>query len=758
MTFTPDEREVIEGRVAHLIFYNEENGYAVISVAPNTLMLGHKGNLITVVGTTTPLHEGDEIQVIGEWVNNPRYGVQLKAEIIQRLLPVSREGILRYLSSDMIKGVGKKIAQYIVDEYGEDTLKMLDSPDAVEKLERVQLINHKKAKKIVESWTQHRQAADVMMFLQQYGIGQTLAYKVYKYYSEEVVSVIEAIKENPYCLVNDIRGIGFYKADEMARNMGLPDDSSFRLQAGIIHTIQSANQDGHLYLPISETLRRSSEILRYDDDDVLKEEIQKLCDMGNLIQDTVDDPFSVIPTPIKILYINWSYYNEVSAVRYTTQLYIDQDSSIEMFKDYADNDWDDIFDELQNADGLQLSTQQMQAVKTALLEKISILTGGPGTGKSTTTRAVIECLKAEGATYALAAPTGRAAKRIQQASGYEAQTIHRLLGYNPQEQFTHDKDYPLHINFLVLDECSMLDMQLYYAMIQALPHNCHLLMVGDVDQLPSVGAGDVLRDLIRSDEIPVTRLNTIFRQDEGSRIISNAHAINEGEMPDLSNQSDDFFFFRQDDPYEAANLLTDIVADRIPRKFGYDPLTDIQVLSPMYKGALGVKELNSQLQARLNPKGSKAEVMLAGTLFRVGDKVMQLRNNYDKEVFNGDIGHIISISPRDRELQVHYEDLGDFVIYDYSEAEQLMLAYACSVHRAQGSEYPVVVMPVSNQHYIMLQRNLLYTGVTRAKKIVTLVGTPQAVRIAVQNNSVTRRWTALDWRLHKAFRISRGEK
>ncbi len=729
--------EQIEGIVEKIIYYNDDNGYCVMVIVPDD----DDENEITAVGNMPEILPGENVTVKGAWVNNPTYGRQLKVEYITRTLPVTVEGIRRYLASGLIKHVGRKTAEKIVDYFGEETLDILNHRP--NRLYEIEDIPEYRIDSIIATWTEQREIGEMMMFLQQYGIGTRLAQKIYRYYRDQDMSPLTILQQDPYQLTYDIQGIGFKIADKIALNVGIHYQDIKRLKAGILYVLNESIGDGHVYIPKTTLLEKAEELLQVEETVLLENALLMLITEGHVRTDTLPAPGGE-DWQLQAVYVPSLYHSEVGAARCVKQMLGYPDSRLKAFKIMSEKEWREFLPQIST--GIALTEQQQNAVRIALTNKLSILTGGPGTGKTTTLRALITALDAKNYKYALASPTGRAAKRLSEATLRPASTIHRLLGFG-MEGFSLDESVQLEVDFVVIDEVSMLDIVLFYALIRAIKPDTHLLLVGDVDQLPSVGAGDVLRDLIRSNICPVTRLNAIFRQHGGSLIIQNAHQINQGDMPILDNKGDDFFLFREADPQLASDLLVDVVRNRVPSKFGYHPIDDVQVLSPMYRTPVGVDALNKALQSVLNPPGRLAEQLLNGQIFRVGDKVMQTRNNYEKEVFNGDIGRIHSIDKEEKVITVVMDNR--LVEYDWEDTDQLTLAYACSVHRSQGSEYPAVVIPVLTQHYVMLQRNLLYTAITRAKQLVVLVGTEKAIAIAVRNNKVAQRWSGLDWRLQK---------
>ncbi|MEP7285614.1 MAG: ATP-dependent RecD-like DNA helicase [Chloroflexota bacterium] len=743
------QKETLDGVVERITYHSDETGYTVFRLRPSTLRVGQANNqgLLTVVGTLPELQPGESVRLSGLWTSNPEYGRQFRAEAVEQIAPATLEGLERYLGSGLIKGVGSVTAKRIVAHFGMHTMDILEQ-DATRMIE-VPGVGKHRAQLITEGWAQQRKIKEVMIFLQSHRVSTELAVKIYNAYHDEAIDKVLA---DPYRLARDIRGIGFKTADQIARNLGLPEDSPERVAAGVTYAIQTLTEEGHVYAPRSVAVQTAAELL-----DVPAEACDTAVDRlfrseqiiieGLPVSESMENTANSENAIVEALYLPVMYASEKGSARRMRNML---EAPISRLDAARKMDWHTFFTRIASEDNINLTEQQQEAVRAALTNKISVLTGGPGTGKTTTLRAVIRALEALDAKYALGSPTGRAAKRLGEATGRRAQTIHRLLGYSPREGFVYNEHRPLDVDILIIDEASMLDLLLFYNVLKALTPETHLMLVGDVDQLPSVGAGDVLRDVIRSEAAHITRLAVIFRQAGDSLIITNAHRINQGKMPELSNQGNDFFLFGEDDPDALTDLIVDVVQNRIPRKFGLDPIEDVQLLSPMYRGSAGVQVLNERLQAALNPSGSKAERRIGGRVYRVGDKVMQTRNNYDKDVYNGDIGRIHSIDFAEQSIRVVID--GRFVDYDWSEADELVHAFAVSVHRSQGSEYPAVVIPVVTQHYMMLQRNLLYTAITRAKKLVVLVGTKKAIGIAVSNDRVTRRYSGLAWRLGKVVK------
>ncbi|RLC83303.1 MAG: ATP-dependent RecD-like DNA helicase [Chloroflexi bacterium] len=731
--------EQLRGTVERVTYYNEETGYSVIR-----LNVPGRGDLVTVVGNLPEVQPGESLRLEGRWTTHPQYGRQFKAERCEQVLPATVEGIRRYLGSGLVKGVGPVTAARIVQRFGTDTLRVLD--EEPHRLREALGVGPKRAAAIAKAWEEQKHIREVMLFLQSHGVTTGLAVKIYKTYGDDALRVVQ---EDPYRLARDIWGVGFKTADKIARDLGLPPDAPSRIQAGVAHALGQLADEGHVYAPEEELVAEAARLLDVSPDlvrvaieDLDADEVVR---RETLIYPTAEARRGAVTMPLReerAVYLTPFYYGEIGATRRLQALVENPTTRLYPFRSV---DWDALLAQATRDSAIELSPQQREAVRAALTHKVTVLTGGPGTGKTVSVRTVIGALEAMGCRYALCAPTGRAAKRLSEATGRPAKTIHRLLEYSPQEGFRRNEEHPLGVDCLIVDEASMLDLLLTNHLLKAVDPAAHVLLVGDVDQLPSVGAGDVLRDIIASGRAAVVRLTTIFRQAADSGIVVNAHRVNRGQMPIL-NRFDDFYFFSKQDPQEAADLLVDIVRQRIPRKFGLDPVNDVQVLAPMYRGACGVANLNACLQEALNPASPrKVERRLGGRAFRVGDKVMQVRNNYDKDVYNGDIGRVTGIDPVEQTLTVTIDDRP--VIYDWGEVDELVHAFAVSVHKSQGSEYTAVVMPVLTQHYLMLQRNLLYTGITRARRLVVLVGTRRAIAIAVHNDKVRERHSGLEVRL-----------
>ena len=739
--------ESLSGSVERVTYYNPENGYSVIRlrpVKPHKSSSGRDG-LVTIVGNLPELSPGEHIKLDGQWTKHPKHGSQFSVEKCQQTLPATVVGMRRYLGSGLIKGIGSRLAERIVDHFGESTLEVIENQP--QRLREVSDIGPKRTRKIAAAWREQKQVKEIMLFLHSHGVSTNLAVKIYKTYGD---SALEIVQENPYQLARDIYGVGFKTADRIAQDLGLPSDHPSRIEAGVIFALNEMSGDGHVYAPQEFLTDRASELLKTNSDlippaldrlakadfirpDLIPTKEQWRADSGSAL---AAEPDAESRSPA--IYLTPYYFGEVGvAERLRTLTEVTPQES--RYKNLP----------IPNP---ELSKEQQKAINNALMHPLSVLTGGPGTGKTTCLKSLIFHLEASSTPYALASPTGRAAKRLSESTGRPASTIHRMLGFSPKDGFKYNNQNPLPVEFLVVDETSMLDLLLANNLLKSLRPGAHILLVGDVDQLPSVGAGDVLRDVIASGSAPVTRLTTIFRQAAGSNIITNAHRINQGDMPQFSQTDisaiEDFFLFPGEDAQSAADWIEDVVCNRIPQKFGFDPISQIQVLAPMYRGPAGVIALNERLQAVLNPPSArKPDKNLFGQVFRPGDKVMQTRNDYDKDVYNGDIGSVQTLDMTEHTLTIEFD--GRLVSYDWSETDQLNLAYAVSVHKAQGSEFPVVVMPIVTQHYIMLQRNLLYTAITRAQKLCVLVGNRRAIGIAVNNNKVAQRFTALGWRLRE---------
>jgi len=716
--FSPQERgpEEIEGTIEDIVFENSTTGFFVAKLRK------HKTNeLIYIVGKSFPLSVGASVKVYGNWVVHPRYGPQFQVIEAELSLPASVEAVLKFLSSGAVPGVGPGFAKRIIDTFGTDVLHVLNHEP--EKLLNVPGLGKNRVNKIVSVWREKQEFFETLLTLQQYNISPGLANKIYKAYGSNSLTYL---REDPYKLANEIQGIGFKTADRIAKEMGLDLSHPGRIEAGIKYVLQESENDGHVFLYEEELLNSASELLGLSKD-IIMPVFLTLVDEQRVIKDG------------DAIYLPFHYSIEMENVLQLQRIYFGPsafpyDLSVERF-----------FGE-KHPDLPVLNEEQKIAFRMAINSKISIVTGGPGTGKTTLIKSIVAFLKEFPLKLVLTAPTGRASKQMESVTGYPASTIHRLLEFNPQTgKPMRDRDNPIRADFLIVDEVSMVDHVLLYYLLRAVPTTTHILFIGDVDQLPSVGPGNVLFDLIMSGVFPVTRLKEIFRQSAESGIIANAHRINRGEFPEFNQK--DFFFIRRMDSASALTTLLHVVGERIPERFGFNPIKDIQVLAPLRRGDAGVHHLNIQLQNLLNPEGKR----IPRTAFRVGDKVMQVRNNYEKEVFNGDIGTIVDADEDTGLIQVMFEG-GNLVVYTLDQTDQLSLAYSATVHKSQGSEYPVVVLLMLPQHYLLLQRNVLYTAVTRAKKMVTIIGSPGAIQKAVKTTQSIRRNTRLSDRLRSAIK------
>ncbi len=718
--------ESLLGTVERIVFNNEENGYTIARFSARG-----RYDLVTIVGNMADVRPGAYLRVWGKWQNHLIYGEQFEIERYQEERPATVEGIRKYLGSGLIKGVGPVTATRIAEHFGEYTLDVIDQD--IQRLIEVSGVGPKRVKIIAQAWEEQKSIKEIMLFLQSHNVSTRLAVKIFKTYGDDSIKIVE---EDPYRLAQDIYGVGFITADGIARNMGVEVDSPTRIQAGLEHTLKALADEGHVYAPRLHLTVEAAKLLGLPPEKMVPQ-IDTLAEQERVFLETVGDEQDAV-------YLTPFYRAEVGVARRLRELL----SAAALMPEFNEVDWDAIFEYIRQKDGLTLAAKQAEAVKTTLTQSVSLLTGGPGTGKTTTIRAILRLLRSKGKRVLLAAPTGRAAKRMAEATGHEAKTIHRLLEVNPSAgfKFKRNQDNPLPADMLIVDEVSMIDLILMNNLLKAISPGTHLLLVGDPDQLPSVGAGNVLRDLIDSRAAPTVQLEVIFRQAQNSTIITNAHRVNRGEFPLFPPDKSDFYFFGKANPDEIAPLVVDIIANRVPKKFNADPVKDIQLLAPMHRGSAGVGNLNQLLQEELNPpKPGKTQYQSGSRLYRAGDKVLQLRNNYDKDVFNGDVGVIEKIDLEEGEATIRFD--GRPVSYDLSDLDEVTLAYAMSVHKSQGSEYPIVVIPVVTQHYIMLQRNLLYTAITRAKERVILVGTRKAIAMAVRNNRVRRRWSGLAWRL-----------
>nr|WP_188304915.1 ATP-dependent RecD-like DNA helicase [Streptomyces sp. CBMA123] len=724
----------VEGVLERITYANEETGYTVARVDT-----GRGANdLLTVVGALLGAQVGESLRLHGRWGSHPQYGRQFTVENYTTVLPATIQGIQRYLGSGLIKGIGPRFAERIVERFGVDTLEVIENEPG--RLIEVPGLGPKRTKKIAAAWEEQKAIKEVMVFLQGVGVSTSLAVRIYKQYGDASIGVV---RNEPYKLAADVWGIGFLTADRIAQAVGIPHDSPERVKAGLQYALSQSSDQGHCYLPEERLIADGVKLLQVDVGLVI-DCLAELVAAEGVVRETVPGEAG---EPITAVYLVPFHRAEISLANQLLRL-LRSDSDRLPWS--AGVDWPVALEWLAKRTGAELAPEQEQSVRLALTEKVAVLTGGPGCGKSFTVKSIVTMALAKRAKVVLAAPTGRAAKRLAELTGAEASTVHRLLELKPGGDAAYDRDRPLDADLVVVDEASMLDLILANKLVKAVPPGAHLLFVGDVDQLPSVGAGEVLRDLLAQDgPIPSVRLTRIFRQAQQSGVVTNAHRINEGKPP-LTEGLTDFFLFVEEDTELAAGLTVDVVARRIPQKFGFDPRRDVQVLAPMHRGPAGAGNLNTLLQGAVTPaREGLAERRFGGRTFRVGDKVTQIRNNYDKGrngVFNGTVGVVTALSVDDQRLTV-LTDEDEEVSYDFDELDELSHAYAVTIHRSQGSEYPVVVIPVTMSAWTMLQRNLLYTAVTRARKLVVLVGSRKAIAQAVRAVSAGRRHAALDHRL-----------
>jgi exodeoxyribonuclease V alpha subunit len=712
----------LEGSIDRISFYNKENHFTIARIK----VKGEK-ETIPVIGHLYSVAPGEVLKIHGYLENHPKYGRQIRIESYESLIPATLPGIEKYLGSGLIKGIGPETAKRIVKKFGLQTLEIIEKD--IRQLSKVEGVGPKRVAQIKEAWKDQKEIRRIMIFLQGHGISTGLAAKIFKTYGQQSVT---RIQENPYGLAADIFGVGFLTADRIAQKMGVEKDAPIRLEAGLTYFLQQKSEEGQVCLPEEELIQTAAQQLEADPgllQSVLNDLIQKK--QLRARKGETGQLFIFLP------YLDISEDGIAQRIR-----------SLFENKIQPDKRADAIIARVENALRLTLSIQQKEAVQKALSQKLLIITGGPGTGKTTIIRTILEIYKQLGRRCVLLAPTGRAAKRLSEVTLFPAATIHRGLGFNPKiGGFQKNEEHPLSADLVVVDEASMVDTFLMFHLLKAVPDRAVLILVGDVFQLPSVGPGSVLSDFIQLGKIPVVQLNRIFRQEEGSLIVVNAHRIHQGEMPILvkeeGNKNQDFYFLDQEEPEKAARWILELIQDRLPKRYGIDPFQDIQVLTPMYKGVVGAENLNLLLQQHLNSE--KEFVQRGSRIFKMGDKLMQIRNNYDKEVYNGDIGRLAKIDQENQEIWVNFD--GRFVRYDFSELEELVLAYAISIHKSQGNEYPAVVVPIMIQHFILLQRNLIYTAITRAKRVVVLVGTKKALAIGIKNNKPQLRYSLLKERL-----------
>ena len=717
-----DRYSTLEGVLERIVFFNEETDFTVAR-----LQVARRHDLVAIVGVLPSPMPGETLRLKGEWVVDNKFGEQFKVYSCLSVLPATLTGIEKYLGSSLVKGIGPIMAKRIVATFGLETLDVIEG--STEKLLEVEGIGPIRVDRIAKAWQEQKEIREVMIFLQGEGVSSTYAVKIYKAYGDKSISVV---KQNPYRLALDISGIGFKTADKIAQNMGIDPNSPMRAEAGIIHVLSELVDEGHVYYPYEELKEKAAELLAVDVD-ILNAAIATLAGQRRVVIEEHPEHQAVYLTPLHLAEVNAAIRLKTLLSSPRQLLQIDIEKAIE---------W------VQQVNRIELAEMQKEALRKAVTCKVMVITGGPGTGKTTLVNSIIKILGRKDQRIALASPTGRAAKRLSEVTGCEAKTIHRLLEFSPKEGgFKRNEENPLDADLVIIDEVSMVDILLLNHLLKAIPPTATLLLVGDAGQLPSVGPGNVLKDIIASEQVETIRLTEIFRQAQESLIVVNAHRVNRGEYLQLKpspGQQANLYFISREEPEEALAVIKELCQRRLPKAFHLDPLEDIQVMTPMHRGTVGVANLNAEMQNLLNP--NQKSVSRGGRLFRVNDKVMQIKNNYEKETFNGDIGQIAGIDLEEQKLTVKFEDR--IIDYDWSGMDELVLAYAISIHKSQGSEYPAVVIPLLPQHYIMLQRNLLYTAITRARRLVVLVGSKRAIAIAVKNNKVQHRYTSLSQRLN----------
>lgn len=715
----------LDGQVERVVFRNEENGYTVLRAK----VRGEK-ELITVVGTVSSINPGEWLAADGEWINDASYGRQFKAESMRLSQPDTLEGIKKFLGSGLIRGIGKEYADRLVDTFGREVFNVIEKSSG--KLLKVEGIGPGRRASIKAAWEEQKGIREIMSFLFSHGVSTARAFRIHKTYGDQA---IERIQRDPYCLARDIRGIGFLVADNIARTLGISKESELRARAGLEYVLQEMTSSGHCAVVRGDLQSRAVEILEISPEQV-SAALDHLIETKRLIRDEDRQGRDLIYLP-KLYFAEWNAAKKLLELNYGRHPCpkIDFEKALE---------W------VQKRNSIELSENQCEALKLALQAKVMVITGGPGVGKTTLVNSIIQVLRAKKLNIALCAPTGRAAKRLSETTGLEAKTIHRLLQFNPGTGgFRHNDENPLEGDVFIIDESSMIDQVLAAQLLAAIPQSAAVILVGDADQLPSVGPGRVLRDVIRSKAVPVIELTEIFRQAAESRIVTGAHRINQGQLPEFPEEGDsdsDLFFVESKEVSKALGVIKKMVSESIPRRTGSNPIEDIQILTPMQKGELGARNLNQMMQALLNPRGHQVERF--GIIFREGDRVMQTENDYDKDVFNGDLGRIKAIDEVQGEAVVLFD--GRKVVYSFRELDELVHAYAITIHKSQGSEYPCVIIPMHTQHFVLLQRSLLYTAVTRAKKFAVLVGTKQAMGMAVSRADSRERITTLTERLQSA--------
>ncbi len=742
--------ESIEGVLERITYANEENGWSVVRIA-----VSGRRDPVTAVGNLLGVQPGESLRLHGRWNTDRRFGEQFRVDSYVTIQPATLVGIEKYLGSGLVRGIGKIMAARMVERFGIETLEVIEFHS--ERLTEVEGIGPVRRDRILRAWREQRDIKEVMLFLQSHGVSTAHAIRIYKEYGERAIAVV---RDDPYRLALDIFGIGFKTADRIATAIGIPRDAPRRAEAGILHVLAEYAGEGNVYAPRRQLLHSALEILEIEDSTILDTACEALAAAGRIViapaggGDVADHTTGDTTTTGHRAAAGDSAAEDDPAV-YLRSLHVAETGVAAAFAALLRSpptpiqiDFERAIAWFERDRTITLAPGQREAIRRAILGKVVVVTGGPGTGKTTLVNGLIRILEKKGMRILLAAPTGRAAKRMTEATGREAKTIHRLLEFSPKGmRFERDAAHPLEADIVIVDEFSMVDIVLAYDLLKAVPISCRLVLVGDVDQLPSVGPGDVLREVIGSGRVDVVRLETIFRQAEESRIVVNAHRINRGEMPlPEDEEGGDFYFVERKEPEEVLEAIQELVARRIPRRFGFHPIDGIQVLTPMHRGLLGATSLNGSLQSLLNPR--REGVTRGSRSYLVGDKVIQLRNNYDLDVFNGDIGRLESWDPVEQRMEVRFDER--LVRYDYSDLDELALAYACSIHKAQGSEFPCVVIPLHTQHYVMLQRNLLYTAITRGKRLVVIVGTKRALAIAVRNARPRERFTLLGERMREA--------
>jgi exodeoxyribonuclease V alpha subunit len=719
----------LSGQIERITYTNDETGFTIAKIK----VCGQK-DLVTIVGQLISAAPGEILTMRGEWVNHPRFGEQFKVIESKTRVPATVYGIRKYLGSGLVKGLGPVMADRIVKKFGVHTLDVIENE--IQKLSRVKGIGKKRIAMIQKAWKDQKEIRDVMLFLQSHGISSGYATKIFKQYGNRSIAVVT---DNPYRLATDIFGIGFVLADRIASKLGFPESSHLRVEAGILYVLNQLSDEGHVFYPYGSLIKKSQGILGVGKD-VVVEALGSIAAEGKIIAEDIDKRIEEFKENNKAVYLAKFHLCETS-ISDRLKTLLTSPKSIRHVASEKAIDW------VQTQLNITLAEKQIRAVQSALRNKIMIITGGPGTGKTTIINAILKIFSRLNVRTLLAAPTGRAAKRMSETTGHGAKTIHRLLEFSfIKGGFQKNRENPLGCDLLILDEASMIDTILMHHLLKAVPPFATLILVGDVNQLPSVGAGNVLNDMITSKAVPVVELNEIFRQAKASRIIVNAHKINNGILPSFENDlsNTDFYFIRQQDPQKVLEIILDLTKTRIPRRFGFDPVDDIQVLTPMHKGVVGAENLNVQLQKTLNPV--QDAIIRGNRSFRVNDKVMQIKNNYEKEVFNGDIGRITDIRTEEHQVTVTFD--GRDVAYEFSDLDEIVLAYAVSVHKSQGSEYPAVVIPILTQHYMLLHRNLIYTAITRGRNLVVMVGTRKALAMGINTHRTQKRYTLLRYRLN----------